>query len=322
MLFWYVCGICFLVQAEKVLVYDEEKGIIFVDKDAPKTASVPKAAPRSALPEKKSPEPTSMQLKKVVAPADRHDIQEGRKKDPSATYLKSGLDYFTAGDFGNALKNFMHADSLESKPEYLLWIGKTYRQLGESEHMMFTMQNIFNVYPESDVADDALFEIAFYYQTAGNYDTASILYIKLAEQFPFGMSYSNGEGFREVAKKQRQAMRSEMISNLNILGFSGDDLPGLYKQFQGKFDLLQTGTGNAETIKRIKQEFEEQNEAEDRAQQQKEQRAKLLKWILLGNGVAFLLLCGIVIQMISMRNKQKTFLQSLLLLRDLSVKNL
>jgi hypothetical protein len=118
--------------------------------------------------------------------------------------------------------------------------------------MLFTMQRILSVYPESDVADDALFEIAFYRQSAGDYDSAIALYTKLAEQYPFGTSYSNSEPFRDIAKEQRQAMKAEMVSTLKLLGFPGDEAADLYTAFQKAHGMPLTGRADRETVRAVK----------------------------------------------------------------------
>jgi tetratricopeptide (TPR) repeat protein len=131
-------------------------------------------------------------------------------------------------------------------------MGKTLRQMHKYDRLLFLMNRIVTTYPESDVADDALFEIAFCYQATGDYDKAIKAYTKLAEQYPFGTSFSNGESFRDLAHKQCQVMRADMISSLNLLGFEGDDLEALYRAFQKKRGLAESGLGDAQTVPAIK----------------------------------------------------------------------
>jgi tetratricopeptide (TPR) repeat protein len=232
--------------AEKVLSYDEEKGIIFIDKDQT-TAPVKKP---NQPPAKSSFSRVGRETQERPSNGKLVDasIQRGRQKDPPEIYFESGLQYFKNRNFDDALRNFTHADSLDPQPKYALWMGKTFRQLNKNDRLLFTMNRIVTTYPESDVADDALFEIAFYYQTNNNYDMAMKTYTKLAEQYPFGTSFSNGENFREIAYKQCQTMRAEMITIFNALGFKGEDPGSLISAFQKSQCLNLTGTGNAETI--------------------------------------------------------------------------
>lgn len=233
--------------AEKILVYDEEKGIIFVEKDSVKQ---PHSQPRAANP---SPEPLPAQIPSTPSSSD-DDIHRGRHKDPPQVDFKSGLEYFRNRDYTNALKNFLHAQSKEALPEYALWIGKTHRQLGDYGSMLNTMNRILKQHPTSDVADDALFEIAFYYQTTDEYHKALTLYTQLAEQYPFGVSYSNGEEFRELAREQRQAMRAEIVAALNLLGFDGEEMEPLVSAYQHGRQLSVSGTPDRATVRAIKED--------------------------------------------------------------------
>jgi tetratricopeptide (TPR) repeat protein len=252
---FFLTVLYFSASGEKVLMYDEEKGIIFVDKDQEKTGPVPKK--ESA--QKKAQAPAVDREKHRPASNGRTvdaSIQRGRQKDPPEVYFHSGLQYFKNNNFEDALKNFTHADSLDPQPKYVLWMGKTLRQLHKYDRLLFIMNRIVTTYPESEVADDALFEIAFCYQTNDNYDLAIKTYTKLAEQYPFGTSFSNGESFRELAHKQCQIMRTEMISSLKVLGYPGDDLESLYREFQKSKAMAVSGVGDVETIRAIKAAYE------------------------------------------------------------------
>jgi TolA-binding protein len=235
--------------AEKVLIYDEEKGIIFVDKEA---SSTQKKEPSGIKP--MTPSPSEKERVRSIFNGKTVDatIQRGRRKDPPEVYFESGLQYFKNGNYDDALKNFTHSDSLDPQPKYVLWMGKTLRHMHKYDRLLFVMNRLVSTYPESDVADDALFEIAFCYQTNDEYETAEKTYTKLAEQYPFGTSYSNGESFRAIANKQCRIMRSEIISTLKILGFNGDDIETLYSAFQKDRGLPVTGAGNRATVKAIK----------------------------------------------------------------------
>jgi tetratricopeptide (TPR) repeat protein len=247
--------IAFQVKADKELIYDENKGIIFVDKDKP-------AQKNSPAIEKKAQEQPMVHIKK--APVKKSPKQQAtreevaseliadREKDPPEVYFQSALTYYKNNDFENALKNFTYAADHNLKPEYLLWMGKTFRQLNKPEQLVFTMERILKEFPDSDIADDALFELAFHYQTSDNYEKAIAKYTQLTEQYPFGVSYTNGQPFLELARKQIHLMRGEMMGALGSLGIETKTVPEAYAQFQTAQHLAVSGEGNPETVKAIK----------------------------------------------------------------------
>jgi len=280
-----------IARAEKTLVYDEERGIILVDKEEyrkrKREKTRPVTEPKPAAPEAQPPRRSSSKF---------GDIHAGRRKDPPREYFTSGLKYFRNGDYRNALKNFTYADSVDPDPRYALWVGKSLRRLGKHERMLFVMQKILNTYPESEVADDALFEVAFHHQKRNNYEKAIEFYTRLAEQYPFGRSFSSGEEFREVARTQRQLMRAEMTSTLKILGYKGDGLSDLYTAFQRDHELPTTGRGDSATVSAIKQRHRRHVAEEQRHASQREQMRRHFFWImagaivLLGNLVSMIVL--------------------------------
>ena len=301
------------VRAEKVLIYDEEKGIIFIEK-----GDIGKKPAKTAEPILPAPAPV---IPKKATPV-HHQTYQPKPKDPPELYFKSGLEYFKESDFANALRNFMYADSVDPKPEYALWVGKTQRQLGRPDKMLLIMQQILKTFPESEIADDALFEIAFYHQTQNDYDTAIALYTQLAEQYPFGKSYSNGELFRDIAQEQRKAMRAEMVSTLALLGFQDDDLDNLYTAFQKKYKLPQTGKGDRTTVTTIKAKHQEflANESKQADQAQNARRATRFVIILtVILSINLLLLAG---QFAMLRSRRRQIISLQQLLSDLNTKAL
>jgi len=311
-----------IARAEKVMVYDEEKGIIFVEKGADGKIVQPKQDYPSKSP---APKPKDGSQASTAAPrpaSARDDIHLDRAKDPPELYLKSGLEYFKNRNYESALRNFTHADSVDPKPEYTLWVGKTQRQLGRFDRMLFTMQRILSVYPESDVADDALFEIAFYHQSTGNYDSAIALYTKLSEQYPFGTSYSNGEAFRDIAKEQRQAMKAEMVSTLKLLGIPGDEAPDLYTAFQKARGLPITGRADRETVQAVKAAHQKYLEEEAEKAQLSVRLARHQAWAyIVGSFVILNVLITILLRIrIVGRARQLTSLEQVL--SELNTKSL
>lgn len=262
--------------AEKVLIYDEEKGIIFVD---PKE----KSKSTSKTPNKKkktTPVKRSTSTKKVVKPTAKTDLHLNRKKDPPDLYFKSGLKYYQNGNFTDALKNFKHASDKSLKPEYLLWIGKTYRKLHRYDQMQIIMKRIVKDYSDSDVADDALFEMAFYHQTNNRYSKAMVLYKQLAEKYPFGLSYSNGDEFLEISRKERQRMRGEILSALPALGIKAETLEEGYSLFQKLNNLKVTSKGDSITVTLIRQQFNELSKNVESISKTRQSLRRNLRWVL------------------------------------------
>ncbi len=262
-------------QGEKILVYDEEKGIIFID---------PNEAPQQKAPQKKKSSSTVIKRKKsdnqnISRAKGPEDIHVNRKKDPPDLYLKSGREYYKNGDYKNAIKNFKYAADKDLKPEYLLWIGKASRQLDKPNQMLSIMERILKDYPDSEVADDALFEIAFYHQRNNDYAMATKKYAQLAEQYPFGHSYSNGEAFLEVSRKQRRWMRNDMLSTLQFIGIKGETVEKGYRRFQKLHALKVTGKGNQETVTAIKKAHRNKIEELERKAQSLNQLKEGLFWI-------------------------------------------
>lgn len=250
--------------AQRQLIYDPERGIVF--EDEPKRITTEKQSPSSeqkAVPKQKR---------------DSNDLHLNRKKDPPELYFRSGLEYFKNRDYKNALKNFSYADSVARKPHYLLWKGKTLRQLGDSRQMLSIMEQIVEKYSESDVADDALLETALYYQSNDDYEKAAQIYTRLIEQFPFGTSFSNGEELREIAREQRRVMRAEITTLLASLGYTDNDFTVSCKKFQKANNLEITGTPNRETVSTIRKLHKDLLNKEEKRAKNKAMALRFSKW--------------------------------------------
>lgn len=273
------------LHAEKILIYDEEKGIIQIEKDSLLSRKQKK---KEKVKKDKGKVPLSVLQRKLTSAKGPGDIHVKREKDPPELYFKSALEYYKNHDFENALKNFKYASDKDVKPEYLLWIGKTYRQLDKQVQMFTIMERILKGYPDSDVADDALFEMAFYYQKSDNYRKASEKYKQLIEQYPFGLSYSSRKEFMDVARKQLRMMRGEMISTLKLLGFKGDELPDAYTKFQKANNLEVTGEGDVITVKAIKEAYKNKLIEEEKRAASMNQLKQSIKWAIVFGGILFI----------------------------------
>jgi tetratricopeptide (TPR) repeat protein len=302
------------VFAEKTLMYDEEKGIIFVDKDQKQAKQ--ETSEKSFV--KKNPSQGQIPASKNVD----NGLIRGKKKDPAAMYFESGLQYFKAGNYDDALRQFIHADSIDPQPVYDLWIGKTYRQLGKGDQVLFIMKRILTTYPDSAVAADALFEIGFYCQTSDDYAGAAATYTRLSEQYPFAKSYSNGEEFREVAKRLKQMMRSEMISTLKILGYQGDEPEDLVRNFQKSKGFQVTGAPDRKTVTAVKQEYREYQKNEAKKAAARTRAARYMKWTAGLSGLCLLCLTAMIFARMSAVNRIKHLTALSQSLDDLDMRNL
>ena len=219
---------------------------------------------------------------------DSTDLQVGRKKDPPTLYFTSGLEYFKNADFTHALQNFRYADSVNPKPLFRLWIGKTFRQLGETRKTLEIMQAIVKDHSECDVADDALFEIAVYYQNSGDYEEAAHQYSLLSEQYPFGESYSTGEKFIDVARDQRAFMRAEMSNMLATLGYTNEDIAADFTAFQKDNGLKETGTADQGTVQAIKKMYKKMLDREQQSEENELLAKRYLTWAAVAGAVGLL----------------------------------
>jgi tetratricopeptide (TPR) repeat protein len=280
-----------MVRAQNEILYDPEKGIMFVDKkDSTKSAGTPKS-PISSGKKVKQGDPFlggSPPQIPVLSSHDSADLHVGRKKDPPTLYFMSGLEYFKNNDYTNALNNFLYADSVGKKPLFRLWVGKTWRQLDKPKKMLAIMKNILKNQAACDVADDALFEMAAYFQDIDDYDTASLLYIKLSEQYPFGESHSTGERYIDVAQEQRKMMRAEMNNMLAILGYTNEESSDNYRNFQKNHRLPETGVGDRATVQAIKKMYQKMLDREQLGAMIKKQAKRYLLWAGVAGAVGFL----------------------------------
>ena len=318
-----VCGITGVLSAEKELMYDPEKGIIFVEKGSSASSDKTLEEPRRAKTTSQENHPSSPpRYRQRPAATSSSDIHIGRKKDPPELYFKSGLEYYKNGDFNNALKNFTFADSVDHRPEYRLWIGKTLRSLGRVNEMLKTMFMIIKNEPDCDVADDALFELGLHYKMDDDYDKATQLFSQLIEQYPFAVAYPTGEELREIAREQRCLMRAEMVNILTTLGYIDEDLPGSYRKFQKANDLPVTETGDRRTIQTIKQLHRQYLEQEELRAEKRQRFERYSVWMYaaIGAGTVNVFLLLLLLSKAKARKRHIIELQKII--SDLDVQKL
>ncbi len=292
--------------------YDPEKGIIFSDDNSAK--HVPE--PEKNVESKKKHVPR--QQPSIAKPVSKNNtIHLNRKKDPPETYYKSGLEYFKNEDFPNALKNFSHADSFASLPLYKLWKAKTLRRLGNIPAMFRLLNEIATKYDNSDIADDALLELAVYYKSSNDYEKALETLTKLIEQYPFGISSATGEELTSIARDQRRLIRQEMINSLAIIGYQVEDLASAYREFQQNNRLKITGTGNVQTVSLIKKLHEQLLQKQDEESEKTRELAKY-QWIMVVCcAVLFSTLILLIILRLNINSRKKHLLELKCILLEL-----
>jgi tetratricopeptide (TPR) repeat protein len=305
----------YVTYAQKGLIYDPEKGIIF--EGEPNILPPPKkSTTETTTPKKASVRPL------IKKPSTDTDFHIGRQKDPPEVYFKSGLEYFKNNDFENALKNFEYADSVGGLPLYKLWRSKILRRIGATDDMLNQLDVIIKKFSSSDIADDALLELAVYYKSINEYEMASQTLTQLIEQYPFGISASSGEELSGIARDQRKLIRAEMLNLLSILGIKKEDLSAGYKQFQKENGLPVTGTGTRETVSLIKNMHTQLMKQENRALESKTELAQYQHFtaITIAGLLVSLFTCMIMHRRIS--NKQKLLVELKKALGELDTKKI
>lgn len=289
--------------AQGEIKYDPDKGIMFVDD---KIAAGKVAKPQMSLPRVR----------------DSNDIQEGRKKDPPTLYFISGQEYYQNGDFTHALQNFRYADSVSPKPVYKLWVGKTLRSLGQPDRMLAVMEGIVKKYPDCEVADDALLEMAVHYQNSDDYETATHLYSQIAEQYPFAVSYTSGESLIEVVRQQRKQLSAQLNTMLAIMGYMSEDLSVNIAGFQKSNRLAETGLADKPTVQMIKKMHARLLERDLRRDREAAAAKKHLRFVVVAGviGTLNILIAIIILFQARSRRRQISFLGENL--SDLDVRKL
>ncbi|KMQ51813.1 hypothetical protein CHISP_1309 [Chitinispirillum alkaliphilum] len=278
---------------ETIMLIDKQRGgIIEVDRNDPRnTASVQ---------QKKRLPPPSLEKPKE---RERQLIQ-GREKEPPEAYFNTGLKFFMSGDYHTALEKFSHANTLDPQPHYLLWMGKCYRQVGQTEEKLKIMRTILERYSESDVADDALFEIAFHFQSNNEYYLATRKYRQLAEQYPYGVSFLSEENFLKIAREQIRFMRAELLNILSSLGYSGQRLEEILIQFQNEEHLPETGNPDKITVEKLKERYSVYLRDLENKEKLEQQAMRYIYYIIAIGVVGFLNIIFMIFLRLSLKEKK------------------
>jgi tetratricopeptide (TPR) repeat protein len=171
-------------------------------------------------------------------------------------------------------------------------VGKSYRKLNQPEKMIDVMMRIIEAYPQSDVADDALFEMAVHYQNSDEYQTATGLYKQLSEQYPFGVSYSTGEKYIDIARECRNKMHAEISNMLAILGYTHEDNAVNITSFQRNNHLKESGVADQKTVLAVKKMFQRILDREQKKARLDKEAERYLAWAGLAGAAG---LCNIFV---------------------------
>jgi tetratricopeptide (TPR) repeat protein len=230
-----LCGMT--VSAKKVLQFDENQGIIWVEDGK-------KAAPDKTF------EAPDLKKKKVIIEERTVKVREHVKTKPmtAGDYRDAGIKFYFNNDHNKALKYFTKAWEMKTDAVDYFWMGACYRKMDKNEDMARIFNEIMEKYPKSEVADDALFYLAVNAQKENDYQVAYDRYKEVVEFYPDGMSVIGKFNFREEAKKQLRAMKIDILSRLKLLGYADNNAPELLKEFQTDHDLEPTGKPEKKTV--------------------------------------------------------------------------
>ncbi|MDO5577660.1 MAG: hypothetical protein Q4F84_11345 [Fibrobacter sp.] len=293
------------ISGQEQLIYDPEKGIVSANESRQKNRSA-----------------NNKIIVKKELTTDSFDLHSSRQKDPPGIYFRSGLEYYKDGDYVNAMKNFMFADSADPQPHYTLWIGKTWRKLNDSKKSYQILQRIISELPQSDVADDALFEIALYYQDNNFYKKAYDSYTQLIEQYPFGLSFYTGKELREIARYKRNAMRNQIMNFFASLGYTEKTLSDNYSRFQKDHDLEITGEGDSVTVTAVKAAWQKSIEKEKHRKNNDKLIKEHMDWVLISGLACFLNLVALFFLRSKVKSKAQQLTELNKTLTDLDTKKL
>jgi tetratricopeptide (TPR) repeat protein len=246
----FVAGILLSNQtatAKKVLVFDEQKGIIWVEegKEGKKDKKGKKEEKKEAF-----DVPTIGKEEEVVVEKKTVRVRRHVKIKPasSQSYLKTGKKFYSSGDYKEAIRYFNKAWRKQRNPVYYFWIGACYRKIEKHFEMVSIFKEIVEKFPRSNVADDALFYLAVHAQKRYNYRLAISRYREVVELYPNGVSEMGGFAFREEAKKQLRAMKIDILSRLKLLNYTNNNPVALIKKFQEGIRLPITGKPDRKTM--------------------------------------------------------------------------
>ncbi len=259
--------------AGKVMVFDENKGIIFLD-EAEAKAYKKKLSPAQSQTQKSN----SVQLSR----------QAVQGKSPEALF-EVGSKYFTDENFNEALYFFDQAYQTSKKPLYLFWAGRTYRRLNQDSAMVASFEKLLALYPKSDLADDACFFLGAHHRVEDHFQIAKDYFSKLLSDYEDSHSATGELDYKQEASQQLTAMRQELTDMLATLGFdSFNSVLGL-KAFQIKYGLQETGIADHQTLSLLRAENEKAKSAQTALREKKAlSRGNLQQSVMILGGASLL----------------------------------
>jgi len=217
----------YTIDAQSRLTYDKNKGIVYSRETA--SPQLSQDRPNKTKPITLSP------------------------SQPPSTYYTAGLKSYNHNDFITAELYFSYLDSTTSSPLYRFWLARTWRKLGKQKKFLEAMHSIAQDYPQSPVADDALFQLAYFYQKTSHFDKAVFLYQKIINEYPSGTLLTTNENLYNLCDKQIHIMHDKSNAALTALGYTERTLEHKYRRFQKEHSLSVSGTGTFETMTKIKE---------------------------------------------------------------------
>lgn len=271
------------------MYYSEHNGIMWVEE--------------SKLEEVKRTDKAGLLKKKKESGAEK--ARSKRKQKNYQTYFITGKRYFYEGDYVEALRFFENAYKLKKNPEYYLFIAKCHRKMENPKRMLTVLDGIQKLYPESDVADDALFEMALYYLTAFDYEKAAALFKKLTEQYPYGTSITNKQEFRAIAREQILIMEQEVKSLLRDIGLKKGSAEKRLTYMQKRLKLEQTGRPDLKTMTALRNLREKMERIKKQREKRKIIRAENLSRIYFSLGILGFCALWSLLTYRSLKNKNR-----------------
>ncbi|MFP4522552.1 MAG: tetratricopeptide repeat protein [Fibrobacterota bacterium] len=205
-----------LLNAEKVMIFDENKGIIFIEKEKVNDYRSSK---------------NSGESKKTSTKA-----LSGKKNLNDKEYYKVGEEYWKDGEYDEALKLFRKAYRSKPLPRYYYWQARCLQEK-EQDGFKEMFLRIIKQNPDSDVADDALFMLGYEAELSRNYEEALEYYRNLIVKYPYGKSEVNHLDLPGMARSQISLIKSDVSRRLDLLNIRGNTMKEKAAIFRKKIGL-------------------------------------------------------------------------------------
>ncbi len=159
----------------------------------------------------------------------------------------SGQRLYVKQNYPKAMEYFERAYRLSLDPIYLYQVALCYLRLNELEKMKQSFKQILKQHPKSEIADDALWQLAQFEKGKRFYSRAIEYYRSLVNDYPRSRSLQGETNLSKEAQLEIVALEQEMRSYLQKMGFSGE-LTESIKQFQKQNGLKPFGLMDSATV--------------------------------------------------------------------------